>query len=97
LTQLLQRWTRSGEKTILTAPPLNTSGFWQTTASQKEEDVQWQLLPQHEMEDLPDEDREDAEVIEFVENEAAAVEFLVKLLRKYQSSSVRYRSEPSVT
>jgi len=63
----------------------------------EEEDVQWQLLLQHEMGDLPDEDREDPEVIEFVKNEAAAVEFLGKLLRKYQNSSARYRSEPSVT
>lgn len=49
------------------------------------------------MQDLPDEDREDPEVTEFVENEAAAIEFLVNLLRKYQTSSARYRSEPSVT
>jgi hypothetical protein len=60
----------------------------------EEEDVQWQLLLQHEMDDLPDEDREDPEVTEFVEN-GAAVEFLVKLLQKYQNSSARSQSEAS--
>jgi hypothetical protein len=59
----------------------------------EEEGVQWQLLLQYQMQDLSDEDREDPEVTDFVENKAAAVEFLVTLLRKYQNSSARYRDE----
>lgn len=53
----------------------------------EEEDVQWQLVLQYDMDDLPEEDWEDEEVMTFVENDMAVLPFLRMLLRKYRSGT----------
>jgi hypothetical protein len=57
----------------------------------EEEDVQWQFVLQHDMDDMPEEDREDEEVMQFVEDDAAVLPFLQILLRKYRSATAAYR------
>lgn len=56
----------------------------------EEEDVQWQLILQHHMGDLPVEDQEDEEVMLFLENEHAVIQFLQVYLSKYKNSSATY-------
>ncbi len=56
----------------------------------EEEDVSWQLILQDSMDDLPEEELEDAELIDFLEDEDAVVQFLQTLLAKYQSASEIY-------
>ncbi len=55
-----------------------------------EEDVMWMLILQHGMDDLEPEDRDDEELMAFLENEQAVVEFLEVFLQKYQSSDKAY-------
>ena len=56
----------------------------------EEEDVQWQLILEYDMDDLCEEDLEDEELMEFLEDNFAVVLFLETLLRKYQSSTETY-------
>lgn len=55
-----------------------------------EEDVMWMLILQHGMEDLESEDRDDEELMTFLENEQAVVGFLESFLQKYQSADTVY-------
>lgn len=55
-----------------------------------EEDVMWMLILQHGMDDLESEDRDDEELMTFLENEQAVVGFLEAFLQKYQSSDKVY-------
>jgi len=57
----------------------------------EEEDVQWQLVLEYEIDDLSEEDLEDEEVMQFLEDNFAVVRFLESLLRKYQSSGEVYQ------
>lgn len=56
----------------------------------EEDDVQWQLILQHSMNDLYDEDLEDEEVMTFLEDGQAVIQFLQEFLRKYKNSSASY-------
>lgn len=56
------------------------------------DDVQWQLILQHSMNDLPDEDMEDEELMTFLEDDHAVIKFLQDFLRKYKSSPESYAS-----
>jgi len=53
----------------------------------EEEDVQWQLILQYEIDDLPEEDWEEEEIMQFLEDNFAVVLFLEGLLRKYRRST----------
>jgi len=59
----------------------------------EEEDVQWQFVLQYDMDDMPEEDWEDEEVMQFVEDDAAVLPFLRILLRKYRSGTATYRAK----
>ncbi|WP_338496600.1 hypothetical protein [Delftia tsuruhatensis] len=59
----------------------------------EEEDVQWQLILQHHMDDLPAEDQEDDEVMSFLEDPHAVKQFLQAFLAKYKTSSATYPRE----
>lgn len=56
----------------------------------EEDDVQWQLILQYDMGDLPDEDTEDEDLMIFLEDDCAVVQFLQEYLRKYKGSSAIY-------
>jgi hypothetical protein len=56
----------------------------------EEEEVQWQLILQDHMGDLPVEDQEDEEVMLFLENNDAVISFLQAYLSKYKSASTIY-------
>jgi hypothetical protein len=58
----------------------------------EEEDVQWQLIIQHDMNDLPIEDQEDKELMTFLNDKAAVNIFLKEHLSKYKSSKETYIS-----
>lgn len=58
----------------------------------EEDDVQWQLILQYSMNDLYDEDLEDEELMTFLEDDQAVIQFLQEFLRKYKSSSASYVS-----
>lgn len=53
----------------------------------EEEDVQWQLVLQYDMDDLPEEDWKDEEVMTFVEDDEAVLPFLRMFVRKYRSGA----------
>jgi hypothetical protein len=57
----------------------------------EEDDVQWQFVFQYDIDDMPEEDWEDDEVMEFVEDDAAVQPFLRMLLQKYRRGSSTYR------
>ena len=59
----------------------------------EEEDVKWQLALQYNYHDLPDEDKEDEEVMSFLEDEKAVMDFLKSFLQKYKSNSLTYPNE----
>lgn len=54
----------------------------------EEEDVMWMLILQHGMDDLEPDDREDEELMTFLENEQAVIRFLETFLHKYQGSDL---------
>jgi hypothetical protein len=56
----------------------------------KEKDVLWQLILEYDLDELTEEDREDREIMEFLEDDQAVVKFLSRLLAHYQSASVSY-------
>jgi|ERR1043165_2923424 hypothetical protein len=56
----------------------------------EEEDVRWQLVLQQHMDDLPEEDREDPEVIQFLQNDTLVDKVLAAVLTKYRSNSATY-------
>ena len=56
----------------------------------EEEDVQWQLVLQENMGDLPEEDAEDPEVRGFLDDDEAVYVFLAELIYKYKSSDLIY-------
>ena len=62
----------------------------QTYGITEEEDVQWQLILQDDMDDLPEEDLEDEELMAFLADEPAVVTFLVAFLQKYLEHSSVY-------
>jgi hypothetical protein len=64
-----------------------------TYSISEEEDVQWQLILQHHMGDLPVEDQEDEEVMSFLEDTQAVKQFLQVFLAKYKTSSAIYPQE----
>lgn len=53
----------------------------------EEEDVQWQLILQDDMDDLPEEDLEDGELMTFLADQPAVVTFLEAFLQKYREHS----------
>jgi len=58
------------------------------------EDVKWQFVLQYFVtHDLPEEDEEDPEVMDFLEDYEAVTDFLNSLLRKYQSGDRVYPRE----
>lgn len=56
----------------------------------EEEDVRWQLILQHESADLPAEELDNEEVMRFLEDDEAVVNFLMVFLSKYKSSAEIY-------
>ncbi|SFI36696.1 putative phosphothreonine lyase domain-containg protein [Nitrosomonas sp. Nm34] len=56
----------------------------------EEDDVRWQLILEHDADELADEDREDHELMKFLEDEHAVQQFLQQLLRCYRSASIAY-------
>ncbi|MNZ57953.1 hypothetical protein D3C78_759490 [compost metagenome] len=58
----------------------------------EEDDVQWQLIIQHSTNNLPEEELKDEELMAFLEDDGAVVDFLEKLVKKYRSSSASYFS-----
>ena len=50
----------------------------------------WQLILEYDLDELIEEDREDQELMEFLEDDQAVVKFLSHLLAHYQSASVSY-------
>lgn len=56
----------------------------------EEEDVQWQLIVEYDIEDLDDEDLHDDELMTFLEDDPAVVLFLERLLHKYRSGSASF-------
>ncbi|EIC31340.1 MULTISPECIES: ATP-binding protein [Methylomicrobium] len=56
----------------------------------EEDDVQWQLILQHSMNDLYDEDLEDEELMTFLEDDQSVIQFLQEFLGKYKNSSASY-------
>jgi hypothetical protein len=62
----------------------------QTYGITEEEDVQWQLILQDDIDDLEEEDLEDEELMTFLADEPAVVAFLEGFLQKYQKHSVVY-------
>jgi len=65
--------------------------LFETYGISEEEDVQWQLVFEYQIDDMLDEDLDDEEVMEFVENDAAVMDFLRRFLEKYRSSAATYR------
>ncbi len=63
----------------------------QTYNISEEEDVQWQLILQYDMDDLPIENQEDEEVMSFLENPHDVNNFLQTLLAKYKASLETYK------
>ena len=59
-------------------------------AISEEDDVQWQLILQYNLGNLPEEDLDDDDVMAFLEDNFAVVLFLEKLLRRYRSGSDTY-------
>jgi len=53
----------------------------QTYGITEEEDVQWQLILQDDMDDLPEEDLEDGELMTFLADQPAVVTFLISVYR----------------
>jgi len=66
------------------------TGWVQTYGITEEEDVQWQLILQDDMDDLPEEDLEDEELMTFLADQPAVVAFLEAFLRKYREHSAVY-------
>jgi len=56
----------------------------------EEDDVWWQLTIQHHFGELPEEDRDDAEVMNFLSDDVRVEQFLRDLLRRYRSSTAIY-------
>jgi len=56
----------------------------------EEEDVQWQLVFEHEIDEMLDEDLDDKEVMASVEDDARVIAFLHRFLAKYQSSAATF-------
>jgi hypothetical protein len=56
----------------------------------EEEDVQWQLVLQYSDDDLPQEDKEDEDVMNFLEDDDAIASFLKNFLQKYKSNNQAY-------
>jgi len=56
----------------------------------EEEDVEWQLVLEHEIGEMLDEDLDDEEVMAFVENDVTVIGFLQRFLAKYQSSTASF-------
>lgn len=56
----------------------------------EEEDVMWMLILQHGMDDLEPEDRDDKELMAFLEDEPSVVGFLEAFLQKYRASDQVY-------
>lgn len=56
----------------------------------EEEDVKWQLILEHHTDDLPVEDQNDKEVMDFLENTHEVNKFLHVFLAKYKASSSIY-------
>lgn len=64
--------------------------LWKTYGITEEEDVSWQLILEHSMEALPEEELEDDGVMDFLEDDDAVTQFLEIFLKKYQSASKIY-------
>ena len=58
----------------------------------EEEDVQWQLILEHDMDELSPEDAEDEELMQFLNDEQAVHAFLERLLQKYRSNTITYEA-----
>ena len=56
----------------------------------EEEDIAWQLILQDSMDNLPEEELEDDELMDFLEDEDAVTQFLQLFLAKYRSASEIY-------
>lgn len=56
----------------------------------EEEDVKWQIILEHWMGELREEDESDAELMEFINDDDAVIAFLTNFLEKYQTSSQVY-------
>lgn len=64
--------------------------LFETYGITEEDDVHWQLILEHNMDDLSDEDLEDEELMLFLNEDSAVNQFLQDLLWKYQSSIANY-------
>lgn len=59
----------------------------------EEDDVKWQLIMEHHMDDLCTEDQNDDDVMAFLENTISVNRFLQEFLTKYRSSSKSYKPQ----
>jgi predicted 3-demethylubiquinone-9 3-methyltransferase (glyoxalase superfamily) len=64
--------------------------LFDTYGISEEEDVQWQLVFEYQIDEMLDEDLDDEEVMAFVEDDAAVIAFLHGFLVKYRSSAATY-------
>jgi hypothetical protein len=62
----------------------------ETYGISEEEDVQWQLVFEYEIDEMLAEDLDDEEVMAFVEDDAAVIAFLNRFLAKYRSSAATF-------
>ncbi|WP_316659408.1 hypothetical protein [Ralstonia condita] len=86
LTRMEQVWGDGG----LSGEPEQYAWLLEHFGISEEEDVQWQLVLEYDMDELSEEDREDPEVMQFVEDEEQVVRFLENLLRKYESVQLQF-------
>lgn len=86
LARMEEVWGDKG----LTGEPKQYAWLLENFGISEEEDVQWQLVLEYDMGELSDEDREDPEVMQFVEDEKQVVPFLESMLRKYESAQMQF-------
>ncbi|RDU94565.1 hypothetical protein DWV00_33340 [Trinickia dinghuensis] len=86
----LPKWTKSWGHDGLAGEPEHYAWLLEQYGISEEEDVQWQLVLEYSMHTLSNEDREDLEVMQFVEDDGQVIPFLEGLLHKYESAQIRF-------
>lgn len=86
LVEVTRVWGREG----LQGSAAEYAWLLDTYDISEEEDVQWQLVFEYAIDEMLDEDLDDEEVMTFVEDDAAVMDFLRRFLSKYRSSAVSF-------
>ncbi|WP_369927618.1 hypothetical protein [Xanthomonas sp. NCPPB 2632] len=86
LAEMARVWGESG----LHGEPDEYAWLESTYGITEDDDVKWQMVLQYRDGELPEDDREDQDVMAFLHDETAVVRFLEGLLKKYQSSAAVY-------